>query len=61
MLGGNAIQRQDEMMRPTIMEKDDIKVTSALDLEESYKGRNVIVTGGGGLVGEEVVNSLLKK
>eukprot|EP00344_Euplotes_crassus_P007039 CAMPEP_0197015558 /NCGR_PEP_ID=MMETSP1380-20130617/74708_1 /TAXON_ID=5936 /ORGANISM="Euplotes crassus, Strain CT5" /LENGTH=301 /DNA_ID=CAMNT_0042441557 /DNA_START=12 /DNA_END=917 /DNA_ORIENTATION=- len=50
---------QDEVMRPSVLEKEEIKVESALELEQSYKGRHVIVTGASGAIGSEVAKILL--
>jgi len=50
---------QDELMRPTLLEREEYKVETALDLRESFKGKHVIVTGGSGSVGQEVVKTLL--
>lgn len=57
---GPSIQRQDEMLRPTVMDREEVKLTPALDLTRSYKGRNVIVTGANGTIGSEVVRLLLE-
>jgi NAD(P)-dependent dehydrogenase (short-subunit alcohol dehydrogenase family) len=53
-------QDRDELMRPTVMEKEEIKVHTALDLASSYKDRHVIVTGASGSVGQEVIKTLLE-
>jgi len=49
-----------EHTRPTIIEKEEFKVTTALDLSTSYHGRKCIVTGASGIVGSEVVRILLE-
>ena len=51
---------QDEVMRPTVMEKNDVKVETALDLKQCYEGRHVIVTGASGAIGQEVAITLLE-
>ena len=50
---------QDEVMRPTVMEKQDFRVETALDLHQCYKGRHVMVTGASGAIGSEVAKILL--
>lgn len=50
---------EDEMMRPTVMERIEHSVQTALDLTQSYKGKHCIVTGASGAVGSEVARILL--
>lgn len=57
---GPSIERQDELLRPTVLDREEVKLTSALDMKRSFKDRHVIVTGGNGTIGSEVVNSLIE-
>ena len=59
MFGPPDTKYQDEVMRPTVMEKEEFTVETALDLHQSYKGRHVIVTGASGAIGSEVAKTLL--
>ena len=58
-MGPPSKEYQDEMMRPTVMERIENSVQTALDLSQSYKGKHCIVTGASGAVGSEVAKILL--
>ena len=52
-------ESRGQYIRPTLQEKEEYKVISALATEQKFKDRHVIVTGASGAVGAEVVKILL--
>lgn len=45
--------------RPTLLEKPEFILKTGLPIEKSFEGRKVIVTGGSGSIGSEVIKILL--
>lgn len=57
----NEMNRYQEVnrMRPSVIDKEEVKITSAIQFDEKFKSRHVIVTGASGAVGSQVVKILL--
>lgn len=52
-------ENRGQFIRPTLHEREEFKVISAVAIEQKFKDRHVIVTGASGAVGSEVVKILL--
>lgn len=59
MFAPPSLEYQDEIMRPTVRERPDVRVETALDMKACYKGRHVIVTGASGAIGSRVAEILI--
>jgi NAD(P)-dependent dehydrogenase (short-subunit alcohol dehydrogenase family) len=56
----NAFRYQESnRMRPTVVDQEEYKVVSGIQIDGNYKNRHVIVTGASGAIGAEVVKILL--
>jgi ribitol 2-dehydrogenase len=60
MFAPPSLEYQDEIMRPTVKERPEFRVETALDMRSSYTGKHVIVTGASGAIGAEVSRILIE-
>lgn len=51
--------QESNRMRPSVIDKEEFKVVSAINIESDFKNRHVVVTGASGSIGAEVVKILL--